>query len=110
MNHDPKTSIVITDGYWMHIRHTRIYHRHYPELRGEGRTLADAASHLVDPLARLRRKGQLPSRQCAAQAVRPPEVELETVLAEVAQSAGGRPTKERCGPSITVRAAVRIMR
>jgi hypothetical protein len=42
--------IVITDGYWMHIRHTRIYHRRYPEVRGEGRSLADAASHLVNQL------------------------------------------------------------
>ena len=50
MIHDPDTSIVVTDGYWMHIRHTRIYHRRYPELRGEGRTFADAASHLVNRL------------------------------------------------------------
>ena len=52
MNHDPKTSIVITDGYWMHIRHTRIYHRRYPEARGEGRTLAEATRHLVGELTR----------------------------------------------------------
>ena len=50
MIHDSGASIVITDGYWMHIRHTRIYHRRYPELRGEGRTLAEAASHLVNQL------------------------------------------------------------
>ena len=52
MIHDPDTSIIITDGYWMHIRHTRIYHRRYPEVRGEGRSLADAASHLVNQLTR----------------------------------------------------------
>ena len=50
MNHHPGNSIVIADGYWRHIRHTRIYHRRYPELRGEGRTLAEAASHLVNQL------------------------------------------------------------
>lgn len=50
MIHDSETSIVITDGYWMHIRHTRIYHRRYPEVRGEGRSLTDAASHLVNQL------------------------------------------------------------
>ena len=52
MNHDPATSIVIADGYWMHIRHTCIYHRRYPEARGEGRTLAEAARHLVSELTR----------------------------------------------------------
>jgi len=50
MSHDPRSSITITDGYWMHIRHTRIYHRRYPEVRGEGRTLAEEASHLVNQL------------------------------------------------------------
>jgi hypothetical protein len=52
MIHDPGTSIVITDGYWMHIRHMRICHRRYPEVRGEGRSLADAASHLMNQLTR----------------------------------------------------------
>src|SRR3954463_10382000 len=50
MIHDTDASIVITDGHWKHIRHTRVHHRSYPELRGEGRTLADAASHLVNQL------------------------------------------------------------
>ena len=36
----------------MHIRHARIYHRRYPEVRGEGRSLADAASHLMNQLTR----------------------------------------------------------
>jgi hypothetical protein len=52
MSHDPDNSIVITEGYWMHIPRTRIYHRRYPEARGEGRSLADAASHLVNQLTR----------------------------------------------------------
>jgi hypothetical protein len=52
MSHDPCNSIVITEGYWMHIPRTRIYHRRYPEARGEGRSLADAASHLVNQLTR----------------------------------------------------------
>jgi hypothetical protein len=52
MNHDPKTSIVIAKGCWMHIQYTCIYHRRYPEARGEGRTLAEAAKHLVDKLSR----------------------------------------------------------
>ena len=50
MNCDPAFSIVITDGYWMHIRHTRIYHRDYPEVQGEGRSFADAATHLANQL------------------------------------------------------------
>ena len=52
MIHDPGTSIIIIDGYWMHIRHTRIYHRRYPEVRGEGRSLTDVARHLVSQLTR----------------------------------------------------------
>jgi len=51
MTRNTGTSIVITDGYWMHIRHTQIYHRHYPEIRGEGNTLASAAAHLSSQLA-----------------------------------------------------------
>jgi hypothetical protein len=47
----PSNSIIVTDGYWMHIRHTRIHHRHYPEVRGEGRSLEDAATHLENKLA-----------------------------------------------------------
>jgi hypothetical protein len=49
---DPGNPIVITDGYWMHIRHTRIFHRHYPEVRGEGDSLEAAADHLSSQLAR----------------------------------------------------------
>lgn len=52
MNHDPKTSIVIANGSWMHIHHTCIYHRRYPEARGEGRSLAEAARRLVNELTR----------------------------------------------------------
>lgn len=50
MIYDTETPIIITDEYWMHIPYTRIYHRRYPEVRGEGRSLADAASHLIDQL------------------------------------------------------------
>jgi hypothetical protein len=52
MNHHPDNSIVIAEGYWMHMPQTRIYHRRYPEARGEGRSLADAAGHLVNQLTR----------------------------------------------------------
>ena len=52
MTLNPGNSIVITDGYWMHIPQTRIHHRRYPEVRGEGRSLADAALHLVKQLTR----------------------------------------------------------
>ena len=49
---DPGNPIVIADGYWRHIRHIRVYHRRYPEVRGEGRTLAEAAGHLMNQLTR----------------------------------------------------------
>jgi hypothetical protein len=52
MTRDPNASIIITDGYWMHIRHTQVHHRRYPEVRGEGRSLADAAGHLINQLTR----------------------------------------------------------
>jgi hypothetical protein len=51
MAHDDNTSIIIVDGCWMHIRHTQIHHRRYPEVRGEGRSIADAAAHLMNQLA-----------------------------------------------------------
>jgi hypothetical protein len=51
MEHNPGTSIIVTDGYWMHIRHTRIHHRQYPEVRGEGASPAAAAAHLAKQLA-----------------------------------------------------------
>jgi hypothetical protein len=52
MIHDPGSPIIITDGHWMHIRHFGIYHRRYPEIRGEGRSLVGAASHLMNQLTR----------------------------------------------------------
>jgi hypothetical protein len=52
MIHDPESPIIITDGHWMHIRHVGVYHRRYPEIRGEGRSLAGAASHLMNQLTR----------------------------------------------------------
>jgi hypothetical protein len=51
MSHDPGTSIVVCDGFWRHIPHVRMYHRHYPEVRAEGSSLAEAASHLVGRLS-----------------------------------------------------------
>jgi hypothetical protein len=36
----------------MHIRVMQIYHRHYPEIRGEGRSLGEAARHLARRLTR----------------------------------------------------------
>ncbi len=52
MNSNKESMIVVTDGYWNHIRHTEIYHRRFPEIRGEGRSLADAASRLITQLTR----------------------------------------------------------
>lgn len=52
MARDPSRLIVITDGYWKHIRSTRVYHRHYPEIQGEGASFTDAAAHLSHQLAR----------------------------------------------------------
>jgi hypothetical protein len=52
MIHDPGSPIIITDGHWMHIRRVGIHRRRYPEIRGEGRSLAGAAGHLMNPLTR----------------------------------------------------------
>ncbi|MBX6313967.1 MAG: hypothetical protein IRY99_13780 [Isosphaeraceae bacterium] len=49
---DPGLPIIITGGFWRHIRYVRIYHRYCPEVRGEGRSLADAAAHLANQLVR----------------------------------------------------------
>jgi hypothetical protein len=43
--------IVVTGGHWMHIPVTRVYHRHYPEVRGEGRSLREALDRLTRLLA-----------------------------------------------------------
>jgi hypothetical protein len=52
MNNYQCNSIVIAEGHWIHIPQTRLHHRRYPEARGEGRSLADAAGHLVNQLTR----------------------------------------------------------
>ena len=52
MAHDPSSPIIIIEGFWMHIPHTRICHCHYPEVRGEGKSFAEAASHLAKQLSR----------------------------------------------------------
>lgn len=50
MTYDPAASIVVSDGYWRHIPHVRIYHRRYPEVQAEGSSLAEAANHLATQL------------------------------------------------------------
>lgn len=52
MTRDSNASIIITDGYFMHIRFTQVHHRRYPEARGEGRSLTDAVGHLIIQLTR----------------------------------------------------------
>lgn len=49
---DPGTPIVVVDGHWMHICHTCVYHRRYPEVRGEGRTLGEATKNLANEFTR----------------------------------------------------------
>lgn len=49
---DPGAPIVVVDGHWMHICHTCVYHRRYPEVRGEGRSLAEASKNLANQLTR----------------------------------------------------------
>ena len=51
MEQDPTISIVATHGLWMHIRVTRVFHRNCPEIRGEGASPGDAATHLLNQLA-----------------------------------------------------------
>ncbi len=69
MNHHPGNSIVIAEGYRMHMPQTRIYHRRYPEARGEGRSLADATSHLVNQLTRSLDFAYGPEREAVERAV-----------------------------------------
>jgi hypothetical protein len=45
--------IVITHGNWHHIQCSQVYHRNYPEIRGEGATLRAAANHLLAQLTRM---------------------------------------------------------
>lgn len=52
MAHNPGKMIVVTDGKSFHMRVARIHHRHYPEVRGEGRSFREASRHLALKLAR----------------------------------------------------------
>ncbi len=45
------------------LSNSRSHHRHYPEIRGEGRTLANATAHLLEPVDR--RVGFPPRRKQA---------------------------------------------
>ena len=54
----PGGPIVVTDGYWNHIHCTRVYHRWFPEVRGEGGSIGEATRDLARQLA------------CALEAVR----------------------------------------
>ena len=69
MAHDPTTSIVIARGFWMHIRHARIHHRHFPEVRGEGGSLGEAATHLMNQLASALDFTHGPRREAIARAL-----------------------------------------
>lgn len=52
MAHDLFHPIIVTDGRWRHIRSVRVYHRHYPEVCGEGYSLAEAIRQLSCQLVR----------------------------------------------------------
>ena len=78
----------------MHIRHTRIYHRRYPEVRGKAGSLAEAASHLVNQLT------------CGLDFVRGREREaVERAVAEVRAFRSSRP-RHRPGSLAAVHDAV----
>src|SRR3954454_17916979 len=52
MAHNTGNSIVVTHGLWLHMPVVRVHHRHYPEIRGEARSLGEASKHLARQLAR----------------------------------------------------------
>ncbi len=52
MAHNSGNAIVVTHGLWLHIPVIRVHHRHYPEIRGEARSLGEASRHLARQLAR----------------------------------------------------------
>lgn len=65
--------IVVTHGHWLHIRYSQMYHRNYPEIRGEGPTPRDAASHLLRRLT-----GALDFAHCPEE-----RAEIEQALADI---------------------------
>lgn len=88
--------IVITDGLCMHIPQTRIHHRDYPEVQGEGRSASDAADHLEGRLA------------CGLDFVHGRErAALEQALADVRAA---RPTRPRPGRGALVRVPSDVLR
>lgn len=47
MDREPDRLIIVARGSWKHIPLVRVYHRHYPELRGEARSLGAAIRQLA---------------------------------------------------------------
>lgn len=82
MTRNSNRMIVITDGFLMHIPVIHIHHRHYPEIRGEGRSRAEAFKHLTRLLTR-----------CLERAAGPRRAAMEQALQDVraAQSAASQP-------------------
>lgn len=76
--------IVITYGRWRHIQCSQMYHRNYPEVRGEGATPRDAANRLLVQLTR------------ALDFARGPEdrAELEQAIADVRTAWTSRPRQQ----------------
>lgn len=73
MHHILNNCIVITHGSWHHIEYCQMYHRNYPEIRGEGATLQDAANHLMAQVTRILDSAQGPEERA----------EIEQALADI---------------------------
>jgi hypothetical protein len=69
MAHNLRRLIVVTNGHCMHIPVTRVYHRHYPEVRGEGRSLHEASEDLSRLLARGLDRAHGPRREAMERAL-----------------------------------------
>lgn len=69
MTRNPRGPLVVTRGNWMHIRLTRVHHPSFPEISGEGRSVAEATVHLAGLLARCLDHTQGPRRAALKQAL-----------------------------------------
>lgn len=101
MTRNPRNSIRVTQGFWMHIPHTQVRHRLYPEVCGQGRTLPDAARHLIEQLTTCLDFVHGRKRKAVARAIAdvrtilaPPTMEARVVRSPPLQHDATRPEHE----------------
>lgn len=70
MDREINRPIIVTSGSWKHIHLVCVHHQHYPEIRGEGRSLGAAIRQLTSQLTRCLESARGPEgREAISQAL-----------------------------------------